>query len=62
MTTYLFVTLQLLAASLTQRPTRDERGSLNTEQALWVGAVVLLATVVIATINGFVDGNLAILK
>lgn len=62
MTTYLFVTLQLLATSLTSRPIRDERGSLNTEQALWVGAVVLLATVVIATINGFVEGKLAILK
>ena len=62
MTTYLFVTLQLFVTSLTTRPTRDERGSLSTEQALWVGAVVLLATVVVAAINAFVQGKLAVLK
>lgn len=62
MNTYLTATLHLIHAWLTDNvPVRDERGSVSTEQALWAGAVVILATLVIAAITSFVQSKLAIL-
>ena len=62
MNTYLTATLHLIQAWLTDNvPVRDERGSVSTEQALWAGAVVILATLVIAAITSFVQSKLAIL-
>ena len=62
MTTRLIATLVLLHTWLTD-PTRerDERGSVSTEQALWAGAVVLLASIVIAALMAFVQGKLGAL-
>lgn len=62
MNTYLTAPLHLIQAWLTDNvPVRDERGSVSTEQALWAGAVVILATLVIAAITSFVQSKLAIL-
>ena len=63
MNTSLTATLHLIQAWLTDNvPVRDERGSVSTEQALWAGAVVILATLVIAAITSFVQSKLAILR
>ena len=61
MTTRLMATLVLLQTWLTPPTRRDERGSVSVEQAVITGAVVLIAALVVAALNAFVQGKLVVL-
>ena len=63
MTTRLMITLLTLQARLA-RParTRGDRGSVSTEQAIVTGAIVLLATIVVAAITAYAEGKLSVFK
>ena len=63
MNTRLMITLLTLHAWLTQ-PSRkgEDRGSVSTEQAIVTGAIVLLATIVVAAITAYAEGKLSVFK
>ena len=61
MTTRLMATLVVLQTWLTPPTRRDERGSVSVEQAVITGAVVLIAALVVAALNAFVQGKLVVL-
>ena len=59
----LITALLTLQAWLTQPVRkRNDRGSVSTEQAIVTGAIVLLATIVVAAITAYAEGKLSVLK
>ena len=58
---HLLTAFVLLQTWLTPPTRRDERGSVSVEQAVITGAVVLIAAIVVAALNDFVQGKLAVL-
>ena len=61
--TRLITALLMLQAWLTQPARkRNDRGSVSTEQAIVIGAIVLLATIVVAAITAYAEGKLSVLK
>ena len=63
LTTRLMITLLTLRGRLTQDTgQRRDRGSVSTEQAIVTGAIVLLATIVVAAITAYAKSKLAVLN
>ena len=63
MNTRLMIALLTLQAWLAA-PSRkgEDRGSVSTEQAIVTGAIVLLATIVVAAITAYAEGKLSVFK
>ena len=57
--TYLLATLHTLGVTLRDRTiTRDERGASTLETVFWAVALLTLAGIVYAAINGYIQGKL----